>query len=1821
MALNTDLDNFPYWDDYVESKKYHRVLFRPTTAIQARELTQLQTILQNQIERFGNHVFKDGSVVRGCNPVTLPNLDFVRVEDNFLTGSLLSVTEVDSSYLLVGQTSGVRAVTVICKNGLFVNYPDTNRFYVRYIKTGNNEKTVFDPAETIAIYNLNQLKLEALDANNLVATIKVINTSNSTEAVGKGYGLSVDGGIVYHKGFFQLVDPQTVLVKAYDQTVGGLFVGFDSYEELITENEDPSLADNALGYPNENAPGAHRLKLDPYLVVKEKTDVENNQSFFAVFEFSNVSNDLIINRNKDSYDKIGEVLANRTFEESGDYVTKPFVTDTTKGDTPNTFYYTVSSGIGYVRGNRVEYLSSRKVEAERAMTTKEVIQQSISTNYGNFVYVNEYSGALNFTTFPTVYIYGANSTGRGFEAVSSNYTPDTSNKTKIGTAKVKAVLHHEGDPGSANTTYRLYLSDIKMDSGKSFTTDARSIYANTTVNSYGLFYADLVRNSSSRVVLQEPTKPSLVFPINKSAVKTLRSANGSVNASEFYYRTSTTATMQTDGKFAVTVASPAAGGIEELGYSLGTVGDVSEDQFIITVTANVSTTNVGTVNITSGNTKIAHASTLQSKFATGEFIKIFTNGSGAAIYGRVTSVNTSIMEISPAPTSTNAAAQFAKHFPAGYSIPMDNSYAGGSRVVNVTSATTFDVDTDMDAVAALESTVSVIVQYKMRRSQATQAKKEVAKNRFVKLFANANINGTWNLGLPDVFKIRKVYLSSTYTTANSADVTSYFALDNGQKPDYYDHSKLVLRPEYSGTLGNNLITVELDHFVLNTTNGAGFFSVDSYPVDDANTSNTFAISTEEIPTFNYENISIKLRDAVDFRPYKVSTAASAASLAAATENPTTTTSFVTASVKYVCEPDTNFQADLEYYLGRKDLITINTAGALGVVKGTPSENPRVPQNNADSMIIAMADVPPYPSLSYEEAVAIGLPNESIVAELYSNRVYTMRDIGVLDTRIENLEYYTSLAALEIAAKDLAVLDENGLNRFKNGIFVDPMSSYDFHDYTNAEYKFTLDITDSYGRSTFNQADVDLEYKPDLSSGVKKTGRYLTMPFTEERLISQPFSTKYRNNAQDIWRWNGNVNLFPGFEVNTEIVQGRPRTSSGNDVEFRIFMNSRNVCFVATGLRPNTRIYPFFDSTAVSAHCAPAAINTEFGTTVAQVVENSQARGRAGEALVRTANFGTALTTDATGTLLGIFRIPPDTFRVGDRVFRVCDVDNLTLGEDAILTQASVVYTGFNVRIVVPPPPPPPPPIRIDPLAQSFNVDAPEGQTGIFVTKIELFFRKKDPNLGLEVIIVGMDAGVPNFRDFLGRARLESSQVLTSEDGSLGTLATFDFPVYLPAGKQYAFYVKPDGNSPEYQMWVCEIGDFDTVTGVQVFRNPYAGDLFRSSNEQTWSAYPTEDAKFNLFVANFDVGTGYAYFENEYDDYLTVSNTSIVNPINPISYNNEVYRINSQSDITIVTGYADSEGYVQQFKSTSNTLILNNSKGAFRAGQVIGIFNPPQQGNSAQCNSSTLIATAVIDSVDNKLMHSLLPKLLSTTPSGTSVNLGFRAASAAGSMDSDYIDVVSNNIKELTDYERVVFSHSNEQAASLAKTFSLRATLNNSNKYLSPILDLESKTVISIENVINDTSANEYTGYGSALARYISKPVTLTDGQDAEDFLLYLTGYRPVNTDVKVFVRFLSSQDPGTLDSKVWTELTLQNPGLRSSSVNNVDWKEFVYGLPVSAPNPQAAYKPIGQIMRYTDTGGAVYETYISFVIKIVLTSSNKIFVPKIKDIRAIALQL
>ena len=168
-----------------------------------------------------------------------------------------------------------------------------------------------------------------------------------------------------------------------------------------------------------------------------------------------------------------------------------------------------------------------------------------------------------------------------------------------------------------------------------------------------------------------------------------------------------------------------------------------------------------------------------------------------------------------------------------------------------------------------------------------------------------------------------------------------------------------------------------------------------------------------------------------------------------------------------------------------------------------------------------------------------------------------------------------------------------------------------------------------------------------------------------------------------------------------------------------------------------------------------------------------------------------------------------------------------------------------------------------------------------------------------------------------------------------------------------------------------------------------------------------------------------------------------------------------------------------------------------------------------------------------------------------------------------------------------------------------------------MLDLESTYCILIDNLVNANTTNEtLPSGGAALNKYISQTITLAQGQEANDFNVYLTNYRPPGTDVLVYCKLMNQYDPDSFDSKPWIQMEYQGTsGQKYSSVaDSSNYIEYAYLLPTSVKTG-----PNGEF-QYT-TNGTTYTNFQYFAIKVVLTSSNPAVISKASELRAIALQL
>jgi hypothetical protein len=141
MGIKTDLNIAPYFDDYDITKKYYRVLFKPGFAVQARELTQLQTTLQNQIEQFGENIYKEGSIIKGCTFTEIRNLKYIKVIDGITPESFVERTlvqddgTIDEFYYEIEDENGLKALIIQGESGFQSRAPDLNTFFVVYLNT------------------------------------------------------------------------------------------------------------------------------------------------------------------------------------------------------------------------------------------------------------------------------------------------------------------------------------------------------------------------------------------------------------------------------------------------------------------------------------------------------------------------------------------------------------------------------------------------------------------------------------------------------------------------------------------------------------------------------------------------------------------------------------------------------------------------------------------------------------------------------------------------------------------------------------------------------------------------------------------------------------------------------------------------------------------------------------------------------------------------------------------------------------------------------------------------------------------------------------------------------------------------------------------------------------------------------------------------------------------------------------------------------------------------------------------------------------------------------------------------------------------------------------------------------------------------------------------------------------------------------------------------------------------------------------------------------------------------------------------------------
>ena len=645
----------------------------------------------------------------------------------------------------------------------------------------------------------------------------------------------------------------------------------------------------------------------------------------------------------------------------------------------------------------------------------------------------------------------------------------------------------------------------------------------------------------------------------------------------------------------------------------------------------------------------------------------------------------------------------------------------------------------------------------------------------------------------------------------------------------------------------------------------------------------------------------------------------------------------------------------------------------------------------------------------------------------------------------------------------------------------------------------------------------------------------------------------------------------------------------------------------------------------------------------------------------------ALSTDENGNFVGVFNVPSTTFQTGTKVFRV---DNRTVASDPTtstcyaeatftasglsaqtnqanfspsIDSSSMKFTSVSqtpktlIKTITTYTP-------YDPIAQSFIIDPTNFPNGVFLKSIKVFFATKPAsNIPVTISIIPTVNGYPNGNALdYSTVTLSADQILTSLsphflDPLTYTEFVFKAPVYIQAGVLYAFVLK--ANSPDYTVYLAEQNSVaipstakPTPTSVnptaptKVGAAPYVGALFESQNSITWSADQTKDLMFVIDQCVFDISQtpqinftlpqGLPFRKLGLDDIQhKIDANTVSNVMGNFTQNMRSDAFNLTTTDFIPT--STSIGY-QYTATLANGNVPDGpygvSPGKYGCPTPTNIQLNDGQGERVllSTSNSSFTLSALLTSSDKNVSPII-------SDDGISVfNLRYMINDMG----------IQNNVIALANtgyaYNVNAFSVTVSSPDIGTDTAILSANLT-SNGAISTVYSvypgsgyLTTPTVtITGANTLNpayypasiiisgETSAQG----GNSYAKYFTKKVVLTAGNDSGDLRVFYTAYKPVGTGVYVYYKILSSNDSQSFDSGNWQLMTQTTGTVYSSSQS--DLIEFECAPGVNG-------KPYNAIS-YTNSNGVIYTSFIQFAIKIVLASNDNTNVPFLTDIRALAL--
>ena len=1325
MPQNTNLNVSPYFDDFDSSKNFNRVLFKPGSPIQARELTTLQSILQGQIEKFGKHIFKEGSMVipgvfKYDNQYTS-----VKIESTFFGVPVELYYDKLVGLSIKGKTSGITAkvVKVLPSSSSVTN---NTTLYIKYEKSSDDYLSEqFLDGETLTTL-----------ADFTYGTTTITNGSDFATAISSGAtsigsAFTITQGVFFARGAFIEVLPETIILEQYTNAPS-YRVGFNVVEEIITAVDDNSLYDNAAGFSNYTAPGADRLKISLSLTKKELTDFQD-ESFIELQRLDAGDSKKIIETTL--YSEIAKEFARRTYDESGDYYVTKFDLEakeclndrhsvfgtffpegkTDEGNTPSRDLLNIRVGPGkaYVKGYETSSVGSNYIDVQKPRTTRLVESSAVPFEAGNRLRLNNVLNAAQ------IKLSAATSDYVDLRSARLGSTKSTAAGDSIGRARVYDYKLQNAGYVDNTSVFEIFLFDIQTDTTLTVN-QAHTIALPAAIegNRSGAkgFLKTAVSNSTSVVLNQVSGKfvtgeqiiingelngrvINSISEFNLSDVKSIRSTAAS--------RTfSADVVLETKRDFTGRSFSITSGGVitsgrtgwvknfkigDVIAYKLGGKTDVTYNVVSAVSPPNNNITVVAAPNTISG---ICHKS-LPSATTTVNDLKIVAGklrgSTSGFLYAELASPNIESLDLTDSMLqirventgqSTDGSGQMDLPSLTGTDLvyaPFDEErytivYTDGSIETLTSDQVVLTGGGKGVTISGLTASQSgnVVVHSTQQKSKVKSKQKTLQRNATITVTGSSRGNSGTSTGItdgltpssvfgkrvqdkeisldvPDVVSVAAVFESSgtgapsipnltlgSYNGPNGdngdviigeigigkssgaaalvlerngttkvnvifknssafieneevtfqesgvrailSDVNTgdpnirrNFVVDTGQRAEFYDYGRLVRKQGFPEPQGQ--LKIYFDHYTIASQDSGDILTANSYVKENY----------DLVPSLD----NIRNTDVIDLRPRVAPYSGSRSpfefdsrDFSGGGQNPS------------VLVSNENITFDYNHYIGRIDRLFINRDSTFTIKQGTPAVNPVEPEGISESFELAKIELKPY---VYDAKREVNI-------QFRANKRFTMKDIGVLEDRIESLEETTSLSLLESKTESLVITDPTtGLDRFKNGFVVDPFNNFDVADKTVPFLKYDINegklisrkYTDSIdllvgsssvvGTNGTPDLTIDPRYATDLGSpNIRKTGDLVTLNYTEVLDREQPFATRVENiNPYMMRSWAGNLRLNPESDIFVERVFEVQDDGIGfsNDIiineEAIPNMREQNIAFFATRLKPGTNHYNSF----------------------------------------------------------------------------------------------------------------------------------------------------------------------------------------------------------------------------------------------------------------------------------------------------------------------------------------------------------------------------------------------------------------------------------------------------------------------------------------------------------------------------------------------------------------------------------------------------------------------------------------------------------------------